>query len=78
MLDARMDEVYHARCEWLPGEARWQADEDRPKRPESVQPPQAGRWQAMPARPMATGWRQPPHTSIALLHRHGPCAWHLP
>ena len=40
VLDARMDEVYHARCEWLPGEARWQADEDFGLgAPESVQPP---------------------------------------
>ena len=39
VLDARMDEVYHARCEWLPGEARWQADEDFGLgAPESVQP----------------------------------------
>lgn len=28
VLDARMDEVYHARCEWLAHEARWQADAD--------------------------------------------------
>ncbi|KRA18854.1 tRNA (adenosine(37)-N6)-threonylcarbamoyltransferase complex dimerization subunit type 1 TsaB [Acidovorax sp. Root568] len=40
VLDARMDEVYHARCEWLQGEARWQADEDFGLgAPESVQPP---------------------------------------
>ena len=40
VLDARMDEVYHARCEWLPGEARWQADEDFGLgAPETVQPP---------------------------------------
>ncbi|TWG39991.1 tRNA threonylcarbamoyladenosine biosynthesis protein TsaB [Acidovorax delafieldii] len=40
VLDARMDEVYHARCEWLPAEARWQADEDFGLgAPESVQPP---------------------------------------
>ena len=39
VLDARMDEVYHARCEWLPAEARWQADEDFGLgAPESVQP----------------------------------------
>jgi tRNA threonylcarbamoyladenosine biosynthesis protein TsaB len=28
VLDARMDEVYHARCEWLADEARWRADAD--------------------------------------------------
>ena len=40
VLDARMDEVYHARCEWLPGEARWQTDADFGLgAPESVQPP---------------------------------------
>ena len=40
VLDARMDEVYHARCEWLPGKARWQADADFGLgAPESVQPP---------------------------------------
>ena len=40
VLDARMDEVYHARCEWLPAEARWHADEDFGLgAPESVQPP---------------------------------------
>ena len=40
VLDARMDEVYHARCEWLPGKARWQADEDFGLgAPETVQPP---------------------------------------
>jgi tRNA threonylcarbamoyladenosine biosynthesis protein TsaB len=27
-LDARMDEVYHARCKWLADESRWQADAD--------------------------------------------------
>ena len=40
VLDARMDEVYHARCEWLPGKARWQTDADFGLgAPESVQPP---------------------------------------
>ena len=39
VLDARMDEVYHARCEWLPGKARWQTDADFGLgAPESVQP----------------------------------------
>lgn len=28
VLDARMDEVYHARCEWLAAEGRWLADAD--------------------------------------------------
>lgn len=28
VIDARMDEVYSARCEWLPAEHRWQADAD--------------------------------------------------
>lgn len=28
VLDARMDEVYHARCEWLAAESRWRADAD--------------------------------------------------
>lgn len=28
VLDARMDEVYSARCAWLPAEGRWQADAD--------------------------------------------------
>lgn len=28
VLDARMDEVYHARCEWQPAEARWRTDAD--------------------------------------------------
>lgn len=40
VLDARMDEVYHARCEWLPGKARWQTDADFGLgAPETVQPP---------------------------------------
>ena len=40
VLDARMDEVYHARCEWLPGKARWQTDADFGLgAPESVQSP---------------------------------------
>ena len=40
VLDARMDEVYHVRCEWLPAEARWQTDADFGLgAPESVQPP---------------------------------------
>lgn len=28
VLDARMDEVYSARCAWLPAESRWLADAD--------------------------------------------------
>ena len=28
VLDARMNEVYHARCEWLPDASRWHADAD--------------------------------------------------
>ncbi|MFY3385860.1 tRNA (adenosine(37)-N6)-threonylcarbamoyltransferase complex dimerization subunit type 1 TsaB [Paracidovorax sp. MALMAid1276] len=41
VLDARMDEVYHARCEWLPAEGRWQTDADFGLgAPETVQPPQ--------------------------------------
>ncbi|UCU98964.1 tRNA (adenosine(37)-N6)-threonylcarbamoyltransferase complex dimerization subunit type 1 TsaB [Acidovorax radicis] len=28
VLDARMDEVYHARCEWLGSDVGWQADGD--------------------------------------------------
>lgn len=28
VLDARMGEVYHARCQWLAGAGRWQADGD--------------------------------------------------
>ncbi len=28
VLDARMDEVYSARCAWLPAEGHWQADAD--------------------------------------------------
>lgn len=28
VLDARMDEVYHARCEWTAAEGRWHADTD--------------------------------------------------
>src|SRR5690606_4150080 len=28
VLDARMDEVYHAHCEWLADAGRWHADED--------------------------------------------------
>src|SRR6218665_1546058 len=28
VLDARMDEVYHARCEWMPGDDRWRAEPD--------------------------------------------------
>ncbi|MCW5260393.1 tRNA (adenosine(37)-N6)-threonylcarbamoyltransferase complex dimerization subunit type 1 TsaB [Verminephrobacter eiseniae] len=40
VLDARMDEVYHARCEWLPGDGRWRAEPDFGLgAPESVQPP---------------------------------------
>ena len=40
VLDARMDEVYHARCEWLAGEGRWRADADFGlDAPESVQAP---------------------------------------
>ncbi|MBV7431433.1 tRNA (adenosine(37)-N6)-threonylcarbamoyltransferase complex dimerization subunit type 1 TsaB [Acidovorax sp. sif1233] len=40
VLDARMDEVYHARCEWRAPEARWQADADFGLgAPESVLPP---------------------------------------
>src|SRR6218665_574766 len=40
VLDARMDEVYHARCEWLPGDDRWRAEPDFGLgAPESVQPP---------------------------------------
>ncbi len=40
VLDARMDEVYHARCEWVPAEARWHTDADFGLgAPETVQPP---------------------------------------
>lgn len=40
VLDARMDEVYHARCEWLAAEGRWRADADFGLgAPESVQAP---------------------------------------
>lgn len=40
VLDARMDEVYHARCEWLAAEGRWHADADFGLgAPESVQVP---------------------------------------
>ncbi len=40
VLDARMDEVYHARCEWLGGDSGWQTDADFGLgAPETVQPP---------------------------------------
>ncbi|RZJ55242.1 MAG: tRNA (adenosine(37)-N6)-threonylcarbamoyltransferase complex dimerization subunit type 1 TsaB [Acidovorax sp.] len=40
VLDARMDEVYHARCEWQAAEGRWQADADFGLgAPETVQAP---------------------------------------
>ena len=40
VLDARMNEVYHAQCEWLPAEGRWDADADFGLgAPETVQPP---------------------------------------
>ena len=40
VLDARMDEVYHARCEWNPAQGRWQADADFGLgAPETVAPP---------------------------------------
>lgn len=40
VLDARMDEVYSARCEWLPTENRWLADADFGLgAPETVQVP---------------------------------------
>ena len=40
VLDARMDEVYHARCAWQSAQGRWQADADFGLgAPETVQPP---------------------------------------
>jgi tRNA threonylcarbamoyladenosine biosynthesis protein TsaB len=40
VLDARMDEVYHAQCEWLAAEGRWRTDADFGLgAPETVQPP---------------------------------------
>lgn len=40
VLDARMDEVYHARCEWVPDDDHWRAELDFGLgAPESVQPP---------------------------------------
>ncbi|RYF56825.1 MAG: tRNA (adenosine(37)-N6)-threonylcarbamoyltransferase complex dimerization subunit type 1 TsaB, partial [Comamonadaceae bacterium] len=40
VLDARMNEVYHAQCEWMPAESRWEADVDFGLgAPETVQPP---------------------------------------
>lgn len=40
VLDARMDEVYHARCEWQAAQGRWRADADFGLgAPESVQVP---------------------------------------
>ena len=64
VLDARMDEVYHARCEWLPGEARWQADEDFGLgAPESVQPP--------------TGWTVAGNARAPYGDRLAPAASHI-
>lgn len=64
VLDARMDEVYHARCEWLPGEARWQADEEFGLgAPESVQPP--------------TGWTVAGNAHAPYGDRLAPAASHL-
>ena len=40
VLDARMDEVYHARCEWLEHEGRWRTDADFGLcKPDALQPP---------------------------------------
>lgn len=40
VLDARMDEVYHARCEWLGSASCWQTDADFGLgAPETVRPP---------------------------------------
>ncbi len=64
VLDARMDEVYHARCEWLPGEARWQTDEDFGLgAPESVQPP--------------TGWTVAGNAHAPYGDRLAPAASHI-
>lgn len=39
-LDARMDEVYHARCEWTASDGSWRTDADFGLcAPEAVQPP---------------------------------------
>ena len=41
VLDARMDEVYHARCEWVAADGRWHTDADFGLgAPESVQVPE--------------------------------------
>src|SRR6218665_844027 len=78
VLDARMDEVYHARCEWLPGDDRWRAEPDFGLgAPESVQPP-AGWTVAGNARarygPRLGG--PPPPAMCGRCPRPGPCcAW---
>ena len=64
VLDARMDEVYHARCEWLADESRWRADGDFGLgAPESVDAP--------------TGWTVAGNARAAYGERLAPAAEHI-
>lgn len=76
VLDARMNEVYHAQCEWIPAEARWHTDADFGLgAPETVQPPRAGPWPATPARPTASGWPRPQRMSWPCPRQLRCCVW---
>ena len=64
VLDARMGEVYHARCEWLSAEGRWLADADFGLgAPETVQP--------------APGWTVAGNAQAAYGDRLAPGARHV-